>query len=140
MKSGSRELAERAVELTVGERYALANLLPNDGNFVQLTVVKNMRTRLELTVDEAERWGFERDAGGWKPKNPEEAPDLLERVADVALTERMWDLATETLRKLDGDGRLHITQLGLYEKLVIAPEREEQTEVLREAEQLARRA
>ncbi|MFA7296261.1 MAG: hypothetical protein WC211_03620 [Dehalococcoidia bacterium] len=112
--------AEQNIDLSITERYRLANLLPAEGNFVTMTIVKNTRNRLEISEAEAETLDLIKIPNGWSPKPGRE--DVLSETGPVALPERGVALLEEALRAAEKAGKLTIDDIRLYEMFVRLPE------------------
>ena len=106
--------------LTLHERFAIPTLLPEQGNFLMMKRLRELREALPPTEAEQEEFGFEEvldDSGEptgrvrWK----KEANDV-ER--EVEIGESMTDLITKTLKKLDEQEKLGPQHVSLYKKFV----------------------
>ena len=108
------------VNLSVNERYALARRQPVKGNFVTMTMTKNLIALLELTPDEAEAWCFKSPKKGvWVPDD--EA--AFEQMADIAFLPRQFDMIGEQLKADSEAAALEYIHIRLYEIFVRDPER-----------------
>lgn len=102
------------VKLDVGERMVVVSILPKEGNFLTLRVLRTLVSRIGLTAEEIKEFGVtqENDRIVWNQKGYE----LVEfDLADVEL-----DIIKQELKKLDSENRLTQDMFSIYEKFVIA--------------------
>lgn len=94
------------------ERLVLPSLLPAEGTFLTLKMVRVLRE--ELTPSDAEWKDFEIKHNGsqvtWNEAKAKEK--------DVEINDIMKGIIVEALKKLDSDGKLTTQHLTLYEKFV----------------------
>ena len=130
------------VELTVEERYALARMQPTKGNFITMTMTKNLISLLELHPDEAEEWGFiEAGRGRWVPKPIEDeagtvAPGdqhIFESKATLRLSGAQFAAIAATLEAANKAGTLETLHLRPYNLFVRKPARDEEDAAEEEA-------
>lgn len=101
------------MELSVFERLILLNILPREGNFTTLKIVRKLREDLSFDEEEHKALEFQvDDKGAVKWKTEADIPK------DVAIGEKATDLIVDTLKKLDKDKKLTEQHYGLYEKFV----------------------
>lgn len=98
------------MELTVVERLVLMNLLPQEGSYVNLKLVRVAREELSFSDEEVKLLGFVQD--GEQVKWNMEANILK----DVELGEVVTILVVDSLKKLDGEGKLKNDHFTLFEK------------------------
>ena len=98
------------MELTVVERLILMSLLPVEGTFVNLKLVRKAREELSFDEKENKVLEFVQDGGNvrWNAE--------ANIIKDVDLGEVVTSLAGDALKKLDTDGALKDELLTLYEK------------------------
>ena len=100
------------MELSVRDRLLLLQVLPREGDYTTLKLVRTLRE--ELSFNEAEHAVLQfKDGGGtiqW------EEAGLLK---DVVIGEKASDVIVMAFKRLDAEHRLHHEHLGLYEKFVI---------------------
>lgn len=118
------------VELSVEERYALARMQPTKGDFIKMTMSKNLITLLELKADEAEQWGYvQAGRGRWVPRDAESLTD--EHKSPVAFNEAQFSTIAAQLEEASKAGTLEIIHLGPYELFVRKADRADEDEALR---------
>lgn len=119
------------MELNVNERLVLLGILPKEGNFLTIKIVRQLREAVSFTEEEHKVLGF-RNAGekyineagvevtvpagsiGWNPN----APQTKEIEFGIKATEIIKE-ALEELNKTKKLGEIHFS---LYEKFVEAKE------------------
>lgn len=101
------------MKLSVHERMVAINLLPKEGSFTNLKLIRVAREGLSFTEEEHKALSprIEGEAGNqrlvWDEKVPEK---------DIPLGEVATGMIRERLEKLDSDGKLPMEYLSLYEK------------------------
>lgn len=100
------------MKLTVMERMAILNILGPEGSLAFLRVKRDIVAKVGLTAEETEDFGVKEADGKmtWKLDVPQE------REIPVSGAERA--IVVEALQRLEKDGKLHESQLTLYEKFV----------------------
>ena len=98
------------MDLTVIERLILMNLLPNEGTYVNLKLVRVAREELSFSDEEVRLLQFVQD--GEQVKWNMEANILK----DVTLGEVVTIMVVDSLKKLDGEGKLKNEHFTLFEK------------------------
>ncbi len=100
------------MELSVPERLAMLNLLPQQGNFVTLKLLRELREALSFTDEEVEKFKV-------KVANERITWDNSATVdREIEIGSTMTTLIAETLRKLDKAKQLTNAHMSLYEKFV----------------------
>ena len=124
------KIGTREVEMSVAERYTLARMQPTKGNFIELTMSKNLITLLELHADEAEAWGYvQAGKGRWVAKDAEDSADEL--MATIAMSQPHFDRIAAQLEAASKAGTLEMAHYRLYEVFVRQPERADEDEAVR---------
>ena len=98
------------MELTVVERLILMNLLPNEGTYVNLKLVRVAREELSFSDEEVRALQFvqEGEQVRWNTS--------AGIVKDVELSEVVTTMVVNALKKLDGEGKLKNDHFTLFEK------------------------
>ena len=142
------------MQLTIGERFALANILPGEGDFVTMTLVKNLRSRLDVTEAEAETcemesWITPNGNTAWRARTvtdddgnpvqltPAEALAFLDVETEIEVRDRVVSIVEEQLKTLEGSKKLTEPLLSLYQKFIEDPKDAERREGLHEIQQEA---
>lgn len=110
----------REVELTIGERLWLFNLLPREGDITTIRILRELREELETTDEEDKTYGVTQLPNGgtmiepkwWEPEN------AVETLKSFSLARKEWELVKSTLTKISVQGKLNIQCIELYEKFV----------------------
>lgn len=100
------------MNLTVLERLVLLNILPKEGDFTTLKLVRKAREALSFDDLENKRLGFIQDGGQvrWN--------ESANVVKDIDLGEMMTIRVVEELKKMDKEEKLREEQFTIYEKFV----------------------
>lgn len=100
-------------KLNILERMVLLGLLPQEGNFATLKLMRKLRESLSLTDQEIKEYDFkqEGDRLSWKPElaHKEKAIDFEDFALELIKTE---------LRKLNDSKKLEDKHFSLYEKFI----------------------
>ena len=102
------------MELTVLERLVLLQLLPKEGNFATLKLVRKAREDLSFDDLENKRLNFVQD-GDQVRWNMTEDKGIRK---DITIGETMTNTVVEELKKLSDSGKLREDHFTLYEKFV----------------------
>ena len=106
------------MELNIGERVALLNVLPPEGNVVTLRIVRDLQGVLSFTEEELKKWKMKnrmqpdgRAFVTWDSDFANETKNI--EIGDVAK-----GIIVEQLKLLESQKRLRLEMLDLYEKFV----------------------
>ncbi len=104
------------MELTVMERLLLLQLLPKEGNFLTLRMVRKLREDLSFSEEEHAVLKFVEENGAirWTTE-----PRVIK---NVEIPEPLSPLIVEALQKLDADSKLTMETAALYERFLPVPE------------------
>lgn len=104
------------MELTVLERLVLSGLLPKEGNFTNLKLVRQLKEELSFNDLENKRLGFIQDGDQvrWNMVEGEKVVKKLEFADDSIMKETI----VKELKKLNDDGKLRDEHFTLYEKFI----------------------
>lgn len=100
------------MELQVGERLVLLSVLPQEGDFTTLKIVRELRESLSFTEDEHKTYDFKQE-GNFVIWNKEK--DVSK---DVHIGEKANDIIVAALKKLNEEKKLRDEHFSLYEKFV----------------------
>ncbi len=109
----SKESAyKRGMELSVLERLLLLQLMPKEGNFLTLRLVRKLREDLSFSAEEHASLNFVEENGAvrWKTEPP--------IVKSVEIPPPMTSIIVEALQKLDADSKLTMETAALYERFL----------------------
>jgi hypothetical protein len=99
------------------ERINLLNVIPKEGTASTLKIIRDLQTALGFTEEEHREFIVE-----YKLSNGSKYEDLnkdkLTVLKDVAVGEKAHDIIVEALKTASEQKKLHISTLGLYERVV----------------------
>ena len=100
------------MKLTVFERIILMNILPREGDFRTLKILREFRESLSFSEKENKRLAFKREGPKvlWKQS--------AARLKEVKVSDVIKDIIVETFKRLNEQKRLKEEHLDLYEKFV----------------------
>jgi hypothetical protein len=114
------------VSLSVFERLLLGNILPKEGNFTTLKVVKDAQSLIGFTEEEHALLQFKhggetyKDSKGIERTVPEGTIHWQDKVEekefDIGL--KVIDVISTVIKKMDAEKKLNMTHMSLYEKFV----------------------
>jgi len=100
--------------LSVKERLMLLGVLPNQGDFTTLKIIRKMREDLSFSEEEHKVLNFQNDAAkGTIAWNMETDKGIQK---DVALGEKAQEIIKASLQKLNSEKRLLMDHMDVYEK------------------------
>jgi len=100
------------MKLSILERLMLLNILPREGSFVSLKIVRDLRNSLSFSEAEYKKYQFVESEGRVTWNQTEE------QFKDVKIGEKATDIIVEELKKLDKEKKLTEQHLSLFEKFV----------------------
>jgi len=106
------DVVQLGTELSVLERLVLLSILPKEGNFVTLKLLRKLRENLSFDEGEIKELNFAQDGDQvrWNEK--------ANITKQISIGEKMTDLVCEALKKLDDEKKLREDHFSLYEKFV----------------------
>jgi hypothetical protein len=102
------------MKLTVIERISLLGVLPTEGNFVTLKIVRQLREALSFTESEIKTLSIRQEGDQVMWNALAEAPGG----AEIVIGEKATEIIAESLKKLDQQGKLTEQLISVYEKFV----------------------
>jgi len=106
------DVTKLGTELTVVERLVLLNILPKEGDFTTIKLLRKLRENLSFDEDEHKKLNFVQD--GDQVRWNQEA--LVDK--HIAIGEKAGDLIHDALKKLNDEKKLTNEHFSLYEKFV----------------------
>jgi hypothetical protein len=102
------------MKLTAAERVNLLNILPEQGNFITLKIVNDLRMNLSFTEKEIKVMDIKvnENTVTWNENGNKET--------DVLIGEKATDIIVEKLSEMDKNKQLTMLYYSLYEKFVKA--------------------
>ena len=103
------------MEFTVLERLVLLNVLPKEGNFTTLKLVRQLREALSFDELEHKKLNFiqDKDQVRWN--------ESANVVKNFEVGETVMKMIADTLEKMDKEEKLRDEHFSLYEKFVDKP-------------------
>jgi len=100
------------MKLNLIERITLLQILPKEGNFVTLRIVRDLKTALSMTEKEFKEFGIKQEGANtsWNEKGNEER--------EIMIGEKATDIIVESLKALDKEKKLTDQHFTVYEKFV----------------------
>ena len=101
------------MELGVFDRLILLNILPKEGDFTTLKIIRTMREDLSFSEEEHKALQFDFGAEGqvkWKQDS--------DKPKHINFGEKATDIIVEVLKKLSDDKKLQDQHYSLFEKFV----------------------
>jgi len=105
--------AQLGIELTVMERLVLLNILPKEGDFTTIKLLRKLRENLSFDEDEHKKLNFVQD-GGQVRWNQEALSNKR-----IQIGEKQSDIIHDALKKLNDEKKLMDEHFSLYEKFVV---------------------
>ena len=109
------ESAQLGTELTVPERLTLLNILPKEGDFTTIKLMRKLRESLSFDEDELKIIQFVQD-GDQVTWNVAGAASIMKQ---CQIGEKMADTIRDTLKKLNDEKKLTEQHFSIYEKFVV---------------------
>lgn len=100
------------MKLSVLERLMALNVLPKEGDYVTLNVIRKAQEMLSFTEEEVKKYGFKQE------KEQTQWDNTAEQITDLRLGAKAISLIGEELEKLDKDKKLTPQHVSIYDKFV----------------------
>jgi len=101
------------MDLSVVERLVLLSLLPQEGSYINLKLLRTAREELSFSDEEVGILNFvqEGDQVRWNME--------ADVIKDVAIGQVVTLMIVDSLKKLDGEGKLKNDHFSLFEKFCV---------------------
>ena len=109
------QATQLGTELTVPERLTLLNILPKEGDFTTIKLMRKLRESLSFDEEELAAIKFVQN-GDQVTWNAEAASVILKQ---IQIGEKMTDIIHDTLKKLNDEKKLTEQHFSVYEKFVV---------------------
>ena len=100
------------MELGVFQRIILLNIMPKEGDFTTLKIVRKLREDLSFTEEEHKVLEFKQENGNVQWKQTGDIPK------DITIGEKASDIIADVLKKLDKEKKLTDQHFALFERFV----------------------
>ncbi len=100
------------MQFTVKERLILVNNLPQQGDFITMTLADGLKKKLIFTEEEITAVGLKAIEGGRATWNLD-APEM-----DISIGPKTVEMVKAHLKKLEAEAKLTADMLTLYERFV----------------------
>ena len=100
------------MKLDVRERLVLLSVLPPEGDFITLKVVRKLKEDLSFTEAEIEQYKFVQNDANVTWDNS------VEQSKPIAIGTKAKEVIGDALKKLDKDKKLREEHISIYEKFV----------------------
>ena len=104
------------MKLTVLERLLALGVMPKEGSYITLKVIRRGQEELSFTDEEIKKYKFVNKGEGERTQTTWDSN--VEQETDVKLGSKVKTLIGEELEKLDKDKKLTQEQFSLYTKFV----------------------
>jgi len=102
------------MKLTISERLILLGVLPKEGNFATLKIIRKLNEELSFNEDEFKKYDIVQDGDQVRWDADADAKEQK----DISIGEKATDIIVSSLRELDGKNKLNNKHITLYEKFV----------------------
>jgi len=105
-------------KLNLSERFALLGLLPQEGNFATLKVVRKLKESLSLTEEEIKYYDLKQVATNGGETKITWSPEKALETKDFEFGEFAEDMITSKLKQMSEEKKLGDKHFSIYEKFV----------------------
>jgi len=105
------------MKLSVLERIITLRVLPKEGNYVTLNVVRKAQEMLSFTEDEVAKYKF-KNIPGEGGSQQTQWDNKVEQVTDIRLGNKAISIIGEELEKMDKNKKLTPQHVSIFEKFV----------------------
>jgi len=106
------------MKLTVRERLMLLGVLPREGSFATLRIIRRLQDELSFTEEEHQEFGLRETEEGivWNTS--------AEREKEIKIGFKASEVIVTALKELDRKNQLRVDHISLFEKFVLDEEGE----------------
>lgn len=104
------------MNLNVKERLMLLGLLPNEGNFANLKIIRKLQEDLSFSEEEHQEFGLKETEQGV------EWVTAADREKEVEIGLKASEIIADALKDLDRKNKLQVDHISLFEKFVLDKE------------------
>lgn len=99
--------------LNIAERLILLSILPQQGDFITLRIIRDLQSILSFTEEELKDFKLEKLNDGFKWDKE------AEKEKEIAVGEKVFEIIKETLVKLNDEKKLTMQHFSLCEKFKV---------------------
>lgn len=96
--------------LSVADRIVLLDILPAQGTFLTMKIVRQLRDNLHFSEEELAEFGLRQTATGYEWDTS--------RDVEVPVGPKAHETIAEALKRLDAEGKISDREFSLYERFV----------------------
>jgi hypothetical protein len=97
------------MKLSVIDRFTLLNVLPKEGNYLTLRIIRDLQSELSFSEDELREMNFKEESG---------AATWNEIEKEINIGEKANDVIIGALKKADKESKLTIEMIDTYGKFI----------------------
>jgi hypothetical protein len=105
------------MKLNVNERFAILGLLPKEGNFLTLKIIREQKELLSFSDDEVKEYEFTVNGDNVNWNIEKEKKEIGEK--DIKITNTCKDIIIAKLKELDQKNKLAENYFTIYEKFIM---------------------
>jgi hypothetical protein len=96
------------MQLTVGDRIVLLDLLPREGSFLTMKIIRQLRDALYFSEEELAEFGLKQDGAAFNWTS--------DRAVEIAIGPKAREVVAGALQALDAAGKITDREFTLYER------------------------
>lgn len=106
------------MKLTVHDRLMLGNILPQEGSFATLKLLRNLKMDLSFSEEETKKWSIQATDGrvDWRLFDTKNKP--IDQDAEIKIGPKAKDIIVLALSKLNDEKKLRDEHYALYERFI----------------------
>ena len=122
----------KTFKFTIGERLTLLSLLPDQGNYLTLGLIRNFRDKLVFTEDDIKKFGIVEGPGEYEdskgiithvPEGKMVWDFDLDKGVDFEIGPKLFEVIYKILDDAEKKNLLKVSHISIFEKIVL-PKRE----------------
>lgn len=118
------------LSLTLSERFQLMEIIPREGEYSTLKIVRKLRETLSPSEEEHEKYEIKKEVTGQAVSYQWNNAGSTDEV-ELTLKNKAFSIVKESLQELNNKKKMNEMQMTLYEK-VIKPEPDDDEEPVKE--------
>ena len=105
------------MKLNVGDRITLLGVLPQEGNFITLKIIRDLQGKLSFQEAELKKYEIKQEQDGDKVRTTWNEKGITEE-NEIEIGEKATDIIVKALKKIDELEKLTPPQMSVYEKFI----------------------